>query len=87
MPAVIATQPAHLGGTVVEAHLGHHFIGQQFQSDHRIIIHETFRLLTGAFIERAEQKGRSEMRLVMRGVETRAGQRRANRSGSMDSGL
>ena len=57
MPTVFSEQPAHLGGAVVEAHLGHHFIWQHLQTDHRIVIHQSLRLLTSAFIVLLEQRG------------------------------
>ena len=58
MPAVFTAQPAHLGRTIVEPDFGHHFILQQFESSHGVVIHEAFGLLTGACVERAEQNGK-----------------------------
>ena len=57
MPAMIAPQPAHLGGTLVETHLRHHFIFQHVDADDRIIIHESLGLLAHAFIKLQKQGG------------------------------
>ena len=58
VPAMLAAQPAHLRRSVIQPHLGHHFIFQQFQSPHGIIVRKAFRLLTGACVERSEQNGK-----------------------------
>ena len=56
-PAARRLQPAHVRRLLVQLHLRHHLVLEQVDAEHRVIVHEPFRLLAQAWIELLEQRG------------------------------